>query len=104
MAKDPAKMSLKELQELELKVKKAKLTVQQRSRSELRRELESMAAQAGFKLSDLFGGRGGKGRKVAAKYANPDDPSQTWSGRGRKPRWLAARLRAGDRVEKFLIK
>ena len=104
MAKDPTKMSLKELQELELKVKKVKLSMQERSRSELRQKLEAMAAQAGFKLSDLFGGRGGKGRKVAAKYANPDDPSQTWSGRGRKPRWLAARVSAGDRVEKFLIK
>jgi DNA-binding protein H-NS len=104
MAKDPTKMSLKELQELEVKVKKAKLSMQERSRSELRQKLESMAAQAGFKLSDLFGGRGGKGRKVAAKYANPDNPSETWSGRGRKPRWLAARLKAGDRIDKFLIK
>jgi len=104
MAKDPAKMSLKELHELEGKVKKAKIAVQERSRSELRQKLESMAAQAGFKLGELFGGRGGKGRKVAAKYANPDDPSQTWSGRGRKPRWLTAKLRAGDRIEKFLIK
>jgi DNA-binding protein H-NS len=104
MAKDPTRMSLKELQELELTVKKAKLNVQQRSRTELRQKLEAMAAQAGFKLSDLFGGRGGKGRKVAAKYANPDNPSETWSGRGRKPRWLAARLKAGDRIDKFLIK
>jgi DNA-binding protein H-NS len=104
MAKDPTRMSLTELQELELKVKKAKLNVQQRSRTELRQKLESMAAQAGFKLSDLFGGRGGKGRKVAAKYANPDNPSETWSGRGRKPRWLAARLKAGDRIDRFLIK
>ena len=104
MAKDPTKMSLKELQELELKVKKVKLSVQERSRSELRQKLESMAAQAGFKLSDLFAGRGGKGRKVAAKYANPDNPSETWSGRGRKPRWLAARLKAGDRIDKFFIK
>ncbi len=104
MAKDPTRMSLKELQELELTVKKAKLNVQQRSRTELRQKLEAMAAQAGFKLSDLFGGRGGKGRKVAAKYANPDNPSETWSGRGRKPRWLAARLKAGDRIDRFLIK
>jgi DNA-binding protein H-NS len=104
MAKDPTRMSLKELQELELTVKKAKLNVQQRSRTELRQKLEAMAAQAGFKLSDLFGGRGGKGRKVAAKYAKPDNPSETWSGRGRKPRWLAARLKAGDRIDRFLIK
>jgi DNA-binding protein H-NS len=104
MAKDPERMSFKELQEYELKVKKAKAGVQERSRSELRQKLESIAAEAGFKIGDLFGGRGGKGRKVAAKYANPDDASETWTGRGRKPRWLVARLKAGDRIEKFLLK
>jgi DNA-binding protein H-NS len=104
MAKDPERMSFKELQEFELKVKKAKAGVQERSRSELRQKLESIAAEAGFKISDLFGGRGGKGRKVPAKYANPDNASETWTGRGRKPRWLAARLKAGDRIEKFLLK
>ena len=67
MAKDPTKMSLRELQELELKVKKAKLTVQERSRTELRQELESIAAQAGFKLS------------VAARVARsqPNTPIRT---------------------------
>lgn len=104
MAKDPERMSFKELQEYELKVKKAKASVQERSRSELRQKLESIAANAGFKIGDLFAGRGGKGRKVAAKYANPDNPSETWTGRGRKPRWLAARLKAGDKQEKFLLK
>jgi DNA-binding protein H-NS len=104
MAKDPERMSFKELQEYELKVKKAKASVQERSRSELRQKLESIAADAGFKIGDLFAGRGGKGRKVAAKYANPDNPSETWTGRGRKPRWLAARLKAGDKQEKFLLK
>ena len=104
MAKDPERMSFKELQEFELKLKKAKTSVQERSRSEIRQKLESIAAQAGFKISDLFGGRGGKGRKVAAKYANPDDASETWTGRGRKPRWLAAKLKAGEKQEKFLIK
>ena len=104
MAKDPERMSFKELQEFELKVKKAKTSVQERSRSELRQKLESIAAGAGFKIGDLFGGRGGKGRKVAAKYANPDNASETWSGRGRKPHWLAAKLKAGDKQDKFLIK
>jgi len=56
-------------------------------------------------MGDLFGGgRGGKGRKVAAKYANPEDPSETWTGRGRKPRWLTAKLKDGDKMDKFLIK
>ena len=104
MAKDPERMSFKELQEYELKVKKAKASVQDRSRSDLRQKLESIAAEAGFKIGDLFVGRGGKSRKVAAKYANPDDASETWTGRGRKPRWLVAKLKAGDRIEKFLLK
>src|SRR5882762_2070125 len=104
MAKDLQRMSFKELLEYEQKVKKAKTSVQERSRSELRQKLESIAADAGFKIGDLFGGRGGKGRKVAAKYVNPDDASETWTGRGRKPRWLAARLKAGEKAEKFLIK
>ena len=104
MAKDPERMSFRELQEFELKVKKAKSSVHERSRSELRHKLESIAADAGFKIGDLFGGRSGKGRKVAAKYANPDDASETWTGRGRKPRWLSARLKAGEKAEKFLIK
>jgi DNA-binding protein H-NS len=104
MAKAPERMSVRELQELEARLKKAKTSVQERSRTELRQKLEAIAAEAGFKLGELFGGRGGKGRKVAAKYANPDNTSETWSGRGREPRWLAAKLKAGEKQEKFLIK
>ena len=104
MAKDIERMSFKELLEYEQQVKKAKTGVQERSRSDLRHKLESIAAEAGFKIGDLFGARGGKGRKVAAKYANPDNTSETWTGRGRKPRWLAAKLKAGEKQEKFLIK
>jgi DNA-binding protein H-NS len=104
MARELERMSYKDLQELELKVRKAKVSAQDRSRNEIREKVEAMVAAAGFKMSDLFGGRGGKGRKVAAKYANPDDPAETWTGRGRKPRWLAAKLKDGDKMDKFLIK
>jgi DNA-binding protein H-NS len=104
MAKDLDRMSLRELQELELKVQKARASVQDRSRADVRKKVEAMIADAGFKVTDIFGGRGGKGRTVAAKYANPDDPSETWTGRGRKPRWLSAKLSDGAKIEKFLIK
>lgn len=104
MAKDLDRMSLRELQELEVKVKKARANVQEKSRSDVRKKVEAMIADAGFKVSDIFGGRGGKGRTVAAKYANPDDPSETWTGRGRKPRWLSAKLQEGGKIEKYLIK
>jgi DNA-binding protein H-NS len=104
MAKDIDRMSFKELQELVLKAKRAMANVQERERSALRKKMEEMAANAGLKLSEVMGGRGGKGRTVAVKYANPEDPSETWTGRGRKPKWLAAKLADGGRIEKFLIK
>ena len=40
---------------------------------------------------------------VSPKYCNPDQPSETWSGRGKQPRWLVAQLRSGRRVEDFRI-
>jgi DNA-binding protein H-NS len=43
------------------------------------------------------------GRKVAPKYRNPNDKSQTWSGRGLSPRWMSAALKAGKSKDAFLI-
>src|SRR3954471_9639227 len=44
-----------------------------------------------------------KGRKVAPKYRNPKNRSETWAGRGAMPRWLAAAVKAGTKKESFLI-
>jgi DNA-binding protein H-NS len=41
--------------------------------------------------------------KVAAKYRNPDNPAETWAGRGLKPRWLTAAIKAGKKQDDFLI-
>src|SRR6478735_11836263 len=41
---------------------------------------------------------------VSPKYRNPDQPSETWSGRGKQPRWLVAQLRSGRRIEDFSIR
>src|SRR6476620_1335223 len=39
----------------------------------------------------------------AARYCNPDQPSETWAGRGKQPRWLVAKLKSGRRIEDFRI-
>jgi DNA-binding protein H-NS len=41
---------------------------------------------------------------VSPKYRNPDQPSETWAGRGKQPRWLVAQLRSGRRIEDFSIR
>jgi DNA-binding protein H-NS len=41
---------------------------------------------------------------VSAKYQNADRPSETWSGRGKQPRWLVAQIKSGKRIDEFRIK
>lgn len=76
-----------------------------------RRELELKLA----KLNRLAGGVGNrpeievaagktlKGSKVPPRFRNPDNPSETWSGRGLRPRWMVAALAAGRNFEEMLI-
>ena len=44
-----------------------------------------------------------KGRSVAPKYRDPENPSQTWAGRGQAPRWLTAYEAQGRKRDEFLI-
>jgi DNA-binding protein H-NS len=41
--------------------------------------------------------------RVFPKYRNPGTSSETWSGRGRQPRWLVAAIKSGSRLEDFVI-
>jgi DNA-binding protein H-NS len=41
--------------------------------------------------------------KVFPKYRNPAEPSETWAGRGKKPRWLTAQLMSGKQIDDFRI-
>lgn len=42
-------------------------------------------------------------KKVSAKYCNPDDPAQTWTGRGLTPKWMKTLVDAGRDKSEFLI-
>ena len=39
---------------------------------------------------------------VLPRYRNPET-SETWSGRGKRPRWLVAAMDLGQRMDDFLI-
>ena len=101
------KLSLKELIALEAKLAAAIATARQKERAEIKSKVAELAERHGFSISELFGGLGrGNGRKKSvsiAKYANPDDQTDTWTGRGRKPNWLLARLKKGAKLSDFEI-
>jgi DNA-binding protein H-NS len=42
--------------------------------------------------------------KVYPKYQNPAVPSETWSGRGKQPRWLVSALQSGRTMKDFEIR
>ena len=70
-------------------------------RHELQSQLSELLAITGTKNG---AGRGrGKVRSVAAKYRNPKNTEEVWSGRGRMPLWLGAEIKAGKSREDFLI-
>lgn len=99
------KMSLKDINDLEAKLSKAKAQARERARADLKAQIDELLDGTGFTVHDLYGSAGrGRGRdKSAAKYANPDNKSETWTGRGRKPNWLVARLSKGSKMTDFTI-
>ena len=97
-------LSLKELKELQSQVAKAVSSFEDRKKREAITALEETARANGFTLAELTGATITRKRSPAvAKYANPADKSDTWSGRGRKPRWFVAVLAAGKRPEDVAI-
>jgi DNA-binding protein H-NS len=100
------KMSEAELKDLRHQVDRALATVNSRRRAEARKAAEEAVAKHGFSLSDFLGGKAEKTKSKSrgeARYRNPADPSQTWSGRGRQPEWMKAALAKGKSKSEFEI-
>lgn len=112
MAIDLTKLSPKELETL---ISDASARMQEAHAVQVRsvkEKIESLLSSSGLSLDDIFPSRAKKtaaknakgGSAGVPKYRDPADPSQTWSGRGRKPAWFAKALRRrGITVEHLLI-
>lgn len=98
------KMTLPELKDLRKKLDKAIAGYEERRRQEAIAAAEAAAREKGFSLSELAGNVK-KSRKpvTSAKFRNPDDPQQTWSGRGRQPAWFKEALASGKTEEELLV-
>lgn len=73
----------------------------------IKERLITLATEAGFSIEEVLAlndKRRGKKGAIPAKFRNPANPSETWSGRGRKPNWLVERLKKrGSSIEDFAI-
>ena len=104
---DISKLKLQELYELQDLVEK---TIEEKKEGEKKVLIDKMRALsrgAGLELEDVIDGivreKTKKKKIIAMKYKNPADENETWSGRGRKPKWLEKSLKDGKKLEDFLI-
>ena len=97
------KMSLEELTALQKNVTKAIATFEKRQRDEALAALDAVAKEHGFKLGDLMGGSKAAKPAAAPKYRHPENSELTWTGRGRKSKWITEALEAGKSLEEFAI-
>lgn len=102
MTIDLSTLSLAELHDLIANAQQALLARQNQERKQVIAEIQALAESAGLTVTTLEAGKTTRS-KVAPKYRNPDQPTQTWRGRGVKPRWLAALVAAGHDPQEFLI-
>ncbi len=106
MAVDISKLNQKQLNDLIAKAETRKKSIRQERVVKLRKKITDMIKDEGYTFEDVFGGRRKTRRtgKVPPKYANPANPAETWSGRGKHPRWFNAALKSGKKEKDLLIK
>lgn len=98
-----ADMSKAELVQLREEVDQALSSLDSRRKAEAKKAAEEAAKKFGFSLGDLVGKERGRKNSGDARYRNPANPSQTWSGRGRQPGWIKEGLAQGRSLSEFAL-
>ena len=101
-------MSRKDLMKLRGDIDRAIATVGDRDKRNALKAAEGIAREHGFSLTDLMPlmnaakktrGAGASGEAAVVRFRNPEDATQTWSGRGRRPRWYNEAEAAGRPID-----
>jgi len=107
MAINLDKLNRIELETLRGDVDKAIVELRKKEKLDALQAAQKAAAEYGFSLDELTSKRGGrgaaKGQSADPKYMNPDNPTQTWTGKGRQPNWFKSAIEAGQSADNMLI-
>ena len=101
--------NLNELKGLQNDVEKAIKQRQEQDVQKAREQILAIAKDAGISVDDLLATSGkkankGSRKKVQPQYQNPKDTSQTWTGRGRQPKWIVEALASGKKLDDLRMK
>lgn len=99
--------TLEQLQALSIDLQSVIRARQHAAKREVSRTILEMANTHDIDIEDLIRAKkelSSQARSTTAKYANPNDPSETWSGRGRHPQWAKTYTENGGNLDDCLIK
>ena len=105
---DLSKYNLSELKGLQHDIEREIKNRQQDEVKKAREQILSIAQSVGLPIEQLIANatkksKAEKGSTVRAQYRNPADSEQTWTGRGRQPRWVVDALAKGKKLDEFRI-
>lgn len=101
---DLKNMSAEQLQDLVIHAQKLLNKHEEDKRKKIIKEIQDLAASADLSVEIKSEGKTPKGKaKGVIKFRNPEDPRQTWTGRGKRPKWLTDKLDSGRKLEEFAV-
>ncbi|UXI69244.1 H-NS histone family protein [Tahibacter amnicola] len=103
MAIDVESLNPKQLADLIARANQRQNDLQREKLHEIREKIVHLVKKEGFTVDELFGAGRRPKRTVKPKYRNPVSPFETWTGRGKRPRWFSAALLAGKKEKDLLI-
>lgn len=103
---DLTKLSLGELNKLQGDIEAMMVSRTKEEASKARSQIMAIAQSVGMSVDELL--KGSKlpkaVNKVAAQYQNPKNAAESWTGRGRQPRWITEAIAGGTKIEDLKIK
>ncbi|MBM3604684.1 MAG: H-NS histone family protein [Alphaproteobacteria bacterium] len=97
-------LTLEQLKEINKKSAAAIADFENRRKKEAVQKATEIAKAAGFSsLEEMLTAQPAKRQQAEPKYRHPENPELTWTGRGRKPGWIAEALEAGKSLDEFAI-
>ncbi|MBP6216945.1 MAG: H-NS histone family protein [Luteimonas sp.] len=103
MALDIKTLNHNQLNDLIERAKQRQTDLASEKLAKVRDKVHALIKAEGFTFEDVFGSSRKPRSKVKPKYRNPANKSETWTGRGKRPRWFNAALTAGKKEKDLLI-
>ena len=106
---DLTKLSRKDLTKLGKDIDRELNKRERRAKADARKKIQAIAQEAGFAVSELVQDvkpakqKPRKRAKAKVKFRDPKNAKNTWAGRGRMPKWMAAEIEKGKKKEDFAV-